>query len=80
MTDQTNIAEGPNFAEGVRIADLTSTVTKGRVGEEPAILVRTNGETYILGAFFSLSWPFGEDWSAKARSVLASCLFRPPYR
>ena len=53
MTDQPKNPEGPNFAEGVRIAELTSTVTKGRVGEEPAILVRTNGETYILGAFCS---------------------------
>jgi NADPH-dependent 2,4-dienoyl-CoA reductase/sulfur reductase-like enzyme/nitrite reductase/ring-hydroxylating ferredoxin subunit len=53
VADQKLIPEGPNFAEGMEIAHLSGTITKGRVGDEPAILVRHNGETSIIGALCS---------------------------
>jgi NADPH-dependent 2,4-dienoyl-CoA reductase/sulfur reductase-like enzyme/nitrite reductase/ring-hydroxylating ferredoxin subunit len=53
VADQKSMPEGPNFAEGIAIADLRGTITKGRVGDEPAILVRRNGESAIIGAYCS---------------------------
>jgi nitrite reductase/ring-hydroxylating ferredoxin subunit len=53
VADQKSIPRGPDLAAGIEIAHLSGTITKGRVANEPAILVRHNGETSIIGAFCS---------------------------
>ena len=44
---------GPDFSEGISISDLTETITKGRVGDQAAILIRGANGWHILGAFCS---------------------------
>jgi NADPH-dependent 2,4-dienoyl-CoA reductase/sulfur reductase-like enzyme/nitrite reductase/ring-hydroxylating ferredoxin subunit len=51
LSDHKKLA-GPDFAQGIDATDVpVGNITAGRVGDEPALLVRTDGGFHIIGAF-----------------------------
>ena len=50
---ESKLPKGPDFSQGVRISELTKTITRGRVGDQAAILIRKGPETFVLGAICS---------------------------
>jgi NADPH-dependent 2,4-dienoyl-CoA reductase/sulfur reductase-like enzyme/nitrite reductase/ring-hydroxylating ferredoxin subunit len=51
MSDAANPPSGPDFSHGIDMAELPENgVLSGHIGEEPALLVRHNGEFFAIGA------------------------------